>query len=78
MVKTPENQSILNGTSWRFSEVEGYVHYAPAGEGKIDFIDADTIVGLWCLSCYGIKYFLYAEKTRMRFAVYEVDGDGGT
>ena len=72
-----EESACISCLPLQVDQVEENMNYASACKRQVDLVDADIVVWQRGFSCHSIKYFLNAEKTRVRFAVYEGEGDKG-
>ena len=72
-----EESACISCLPLQVDQVEENMNYASACKRQIDLVDADIVVWQHGFSCHRIKYFLNAEKTRVRFAVYEGEDDRG-
>ena len=70
-----EESGYFSRLPLQIDQVKENMKNPSAGEGQKDLVDMDVIVRQHGFCCYGIEYFLNAEKTGVWFAVYEVDKD---
>ena len=70
-----EKSLTFSSFQCQIDQVEKDMKNSSGGEWKKDLVDEDFILGEHRFCSHGIKYFLYAEKTSVRFAVYKIDSN---
>ena len=70
-----EKSLTFSSFQCQIDQVEKDMKNASAGKRQVDLVDTNVVVWLHGFCCQSVKYFLNAEKTSVRFAVYKIDSN---